>query len=87
MALSVISSWRRVRRSAVLAVPLPAFIFSMRAWTSASGASGSSGWSASATKRAMSLPPRRPNTTMSSSELVPSRLAPWTETQAHSPAA
>jgi hypothetical protein len=33
------------------------------------------------------IPARLPNTTMSSSELVPSRLAPWTDTQAHSPAA
>src|SRR6185312_8194095 len=33
------------------------------------------------------MPARRPNTLMSSSELVPSRLAPCTETQAHSPAA
>jgi hypothetical protein len=32
-------------------------------------------------------PERRPNTKVSSSELAPSRLPPWTETQAHSPAA
>ena len=36
---------------------------------------------------AMWAPPRRPNTTMSRSEFVPRRLAPWTLTQAHSPAA
>ena len=36
---------------------------------------------------AMCAPPRRPKTTMSSSELVPRRLAPWTLTHAHSPAA
>ena len=39
------------------------------------------------TNAAMAAPPRRPNTTMSSRELVPRRLAPWTDTQAHSPAA
>ena len=33
------------------------------------------------------MPARRPKTLMSSSELVPSRLAPCTDTQAHSPAA
>ena len=33
------------------------------------------------------LPARLPNTLMSSSELVPRRLAPCTDTQAHSPAA
>ena len=33
------------------------------------------------------MPARRPNTLMSSSELVPSRLEPCTDTQAHSPAA
>ena len=33
------------------------------------------------------MPARRPNTLMSSSELVPSRLAPCTDTQATSPAA
>jgi hypothetical protein len=32
-------------------------------------------------------PPRRPKTLMSSSELVPSRFAPCTDTQATSPAA
>ena len=37
--------------------------------------------------RPSSMPPRRPNTTMSRSELVPSRLAPCTDTHAHSPAA
>ena len=52
-----------------------------------SGRSGSSGRSASAQNPAACLPPRRPNTTMSSSEFVPSRLAPCTLTQAHSPAA
>ena len=36
---------------------------------------------------AAAMPARRPNTLMSSSELVPRRLAPCTETQAHSPAA
>ena len=36
---------------------------------------------------AAAMPARRPNTLMSSSELVPSRLEPCTETQAHSPAA
>ena len=35
----------------------------------------------------MASPARRPKTRRSTSELVPSRLAPWTETQATSPAA
>ncbi len=35
----------------------------------------------------MWLPAARPNTTRSSSELVPRRLAPCTDTQAHSPTA
>src|SRR3989304_2835531 len=34
----------------------------------------------------MSRPARRPKTRMSTSEFVPRRLAPCTETQAHSPA-
>ena len=51
------------------------------------GASGSGARSAPLAKSAMWAPPRRPNTTRSPSELVPSRLAPCTDTQAHSPAA
>jgi hypothetical protein len=35
----------------------------------------------------MKLPAARPNTIRSVSELVPSRLAPCTDTQAHSPTA
>ena len=54
---------------------------------SASGREGSLGMSAPAAKSAMCLPPLRPNTTMSSSEFVPSRFAPCTDTHAHSPAA
>ena len=37
--------------------------------------------------RPCAAPPRRPNTTMSSSEFVPRRFAPCTLTHAHSPAA
>ena len=48
---------------------------------------GSSSSAPSSQYRTMSSPPRRPNTTMSSSEFVPSRFAPCTETHAHSPAA
>ncbi len=59
----------------------------MRARTSSSAPAGGSGADAPATNSAMARPPRRPNTTMSSRELVPSRLAPCTDTQAHSPAA
>ncbi|CKR59595.1 Uncharacterised protein [Mycobacterium tuberculosis] len=33
------------------------------------------------------MPARRPKTLISNSELVPSRLAPCTDTHAHSPAA
>ena len=42
---------------------------------------------ASAAYSAAYIPARRPNTLMSSSELVPSRFAPCTDTQATSPAA
>src|SRR6185312_19114 len=55
--------------------------------TCASGLSGSGGSSASFAWRAASSPARRPNTTRSRSEFVPRRLAPWTLTHAHSPAA
>ena len=47
---------------------------------------GSGGRSAVATYSSMCRPARRPKTTRSTSELVPSRLAPCTETQAFSPA-
>ena len=51
------------------------------------GSRGARAVGASAANSAMCAPPRRPKTTMSSSELVPSRFAPCTLTQAHSPAA
>ena len=38
-------------------------------------------------RRAAWLPARRPKISVSSSELAPSRLPPWTDTQATSPAA
>ena len=38
-------------------------------------------------RSAASTPERRPKISVSSSELAPSRLPPWTETQAVSPAA
>ena len=38
-------------------------------------------------REAASTPERRPKISVSSSELAPSRLPPWTETQAVSPAA
>ena len=87
MAFSVISSWRASRMSATRLSPVPLLSCSIRSRTSASGSLGSSAKSTSPTYSAMCLPPRRPNTTMSSSELVPRRLAPCTETHAHSPAA
>ena len=37
-------------------------------------------------RAAASAPERRPKISVSSSELAPSRLPPWTETQAVSPA-
>ncbi len=52
-----------------------------------SGASGSSTSSAVVAYSAAAMPARRPKTLMSSSELVPSRLEPCTDTQATSPAA
>ena len=60
--------------------------WSMRS-VSASGFPGRCGWSEASANSVMAMPPRRPNTTMSSSEFVPSRFAPCTETHAHSPAA
>ena len=55
--------------------------------TAPAGSSPSSAWSTVAAWLPALTPARLPNTTMSSSELVPSRLAPCTDTQAHSPAA
>ncbi|MCY1463736.1 hypothetical protein D9M71_816750 [compost metagenome] len=52
-----------------------------------SGFSGRSTNSAPRAYLAAETPARLPNTLMSSSELVPRRLEPWTETQATSPAA
>ena len=53
----------------------------------AAGDSGRSTSVASTAYSAAAIPARRPNTLMSSRELVPSRFEPCTETQAHSPAA
>ena len=55
--------------------------------TSEAGSSGSSTKSAFWLYSAAAMPARRPNTLMSSRELVPRRLAPCTETHATSPAA
>ena len=55
--------------------------------TKPAGFSGSGTKSAVWTYSTALRPARLPNTLMSSSELVPRRLAPCTETQAHSPAA
>ena len=61
-----------------------------RATSARAGSSASPGTaprSAFFTKSAMCRPARRPNTTRSTRLFVPSRLAPCTDTQAHSPAA
>ena len=58
--------------------------------SSRTGASASAGRSAKPTpamSAAICRPARRPKTSRSTSEFVPSRFAPWTLTQAHSPAA
>ena len=44
-------------------------------------------WSIRFARAAACSPERRPKISVSSSELAPSRLPPWTETQATSPAA
>ena len=62
-------------------------IASSSATTGPAGSSGSATKSALAAYAAAERPDRLPNTLMSSSELVPSRLEPCTDTHAHSPAA
>jgi hypothetical protein len=48
---------------------------------------GAFGIAMSAPRAAACSPERRPKISVSSSELAPSRLPPWTDTQATSPAA
>ena len=86
-ALSSMLVWRSARMAAARSPSgWPARSSSIRV-TAPAGSSGSSAWLAPAAYSPAWTPARLPNTTMSSSELVPSRLAPCTETQAHSPAA
>ncbi len=76
------------RRSvATRSLPVEVRSRSICSTTNASGFSGSSTKSALWAYSAAAMPARRPKTLMSSSELVPRRLAPCTETQATSPAA
>ena len=56
-------------------------------WTDASASGSGRGSGSSASSAAIRFPARRPKTRMSSREFVPSRFAPWTLTQATSPAA
>ena len=73
--------------AATFSLPLPSRMRCSSATTPASGEGGRSTKSWLLAYAAADSPPRRPKTLMSSSELVPSRLAPWTDTQATSPAA
>jgi hypothetical protein len=75
------------RRTAIRSVPVFDRMPSIASRTSLAGSSGSGRNSAVCTYWTALLPARLPNTLMSSREFVPSRFEPWTETQAHSPAA
>ncbi len=55
--------------------------------SSSSGARETVGMRMPAARAAACSPARRPKISVSSSELAPRRLPPWTETQATSPAA
>ncbi len=87
ITLASIVSWSSRRRSATRSLPVESRSFSIWATTRDSGFSGSSTKSALAEYSAAAMPDRLPKTLMSSSELVPRRLAPCTDTQATSPAA
>ncbi len=87
MTLASMVSWSSLRRVATRSVPVEVRSRSTWSITSCAGFSGSSTKSARWLYSAAAMPARRPKTLMSSSELVPSRLAPCTDTQATSPAA
>ena len=84
----IMVSWRSVRTVTAFSPVVRAMMRSRRSRVSASGRSGKP-WRSAPSRicLAISMPVRRPKTTRSSSELVPSRLAPWTDTQAASPQA
>ncbi len=87
MTLASMVSCSSRRMFATRSVPVEVRSRSICSTTRASGFSGSSTNSARWEYSAAAMPARRPNTLMSSSELVPRRLAPCTDTQATSPAA
>ncbi len=85
----IIVSWRSVRIATAFSPCVRERMLSSISLVRASGWSGSGLFSAEPSRMAfaIAMPVRRPKTTRSSSEFVPSRLAPWTLTQAASPAA
>ncbi|SHW02682.1 Uncharacterised protein [Mycobacteroides abscessus subsp. abscessus] len=86
-ALLSIDCCSSVRMSATRSSPCSDSTSATHSVTIVAGFSGRSMKSWASAYSAAAMPARRPNTLMSSSELVPSRLAPCTDTQAHSPAA
>ncbi|CAM5269707.1 hypothetical protein SCYAM73S_04707 [Streptomyces cyaneofuscatus] len=87
ITLASMHSCSSVRSSATRSVPVELRSRSTWSATSWAGFSGSSTKSFFTAYSAAAMPERLPKTLMSSSELVPRRLAPCTETQATSPAA
>lgn len=88
MTLASMVSCSSRRMSATRSLPVDERSRSICSTTSEAGSSGSSTCAATFEEySAAAMPERRPNTLMSRSEFVPRRFAPWTDTQATSPAA
>ncbi len=87
MTLASMVSCSSRRSVATRSVPVEERSRSICSTTRDSGFSGSSTKFAFCAYSAAAMPARLPKTLMSSSELVPRRLAPCTDTQATSPAA